>query len=445
MERDGIAKAFGGYTVVVERTGETSFTVILLEKGTYKDVYYDRHANLDRIPAAYFRAYATRHEIMGGYIGGVNYTAADHAHKRQPDPTKFEVDFLGGMRYVAYYSTAYREVLRTESTGTKEFVDKVMSDPDFAKRQVDAFIKRMEIESAGRVNNLLIDIGINIVPGLNTADKILKGDGVDITVAILEDGSTLLGVGLVTKTVKATARAKIVASAMMAGATGVSYGRAGYEFRYGDPDKAMVYLSEANLRLLGFTAFEILQVRKAGEVLRKLEAAKRRVPHIDLTGSQYASPSPGAVRPDRHCVVPEQPLSSPKPTGELHGPPAPTAGTMPVAPTSATSPPRFVTGVTVTDIKTGKILTGTVDLKPTLDRISSGVKLPHRNDGSIFQNRPNVGKTIPELPVKPAGYYKEYVHPTPGVTGPGPQRIVTGQGGEIYYTPDHYLTFIKVK
>ena len=39
--------------------------------------------------------------------------------------------------------------------------------------------------------------------------------------------------------------------------------------------------------------------------------------------------------------------------------------------------------------------------------------------------------------------YKEYVVPTAGVPGPGPQRIVIGNDGNWYYTPDHYDTFIK--
>jgi hypothetical protein len=78
-------------------------------------------------------------------------------------------------------------------------------------------------------------------------------------------------------------------------------------------------------------------------------------------------------------------------------------------------------------------------IEQTLERIKNGIKFPHKNDGSIFQNREGL------LPSKPAGYYTEYVHPTPGVNGPGAQRIVTGAGGEVYYTPDHYQTFTRVK
>ena len=82
---------------------------------------------------------------------------------------------------------------------------------------------------------------------------------------------------------------------------------------------------------------------------------------------------------------------------------------------------------------------GDVDVGPTIERIRTGRLLDFPNDGTTFQNRER------RLPRKPAGYYKEYVHPTPGLRGPGPQRIVAGQEGEFYYTPDHYRTFEKVQ
>ncbi|MBS0624876.1 MAG: hypothetical protein JSS32_02360 [Verrucomicrobia bacterium] len=79
------------------------------------------------------------------------------------------------------------------------------------------------------------------------------------------------------------------------------------------------------------------------------------------------------------------------------------------------------------------------ELKPTLERIEKGIKFPHRNDGSFFMNREGL------LPKKHKEYYREYVHHTPGTNGPGPKRVVIGEQGEIYYTPDHYATFHKVK
>jgi guanyl-specific ribonuclease Sa len=82
---------------------------------------------------------------------------------------------------------------------------------------------------------------------------------------------------------------------------------------------------------------------------------------------------------------------------------------------------------------------GEIDIGPTIERIRAGRLLDFPNDGTTFQNRER------RLPRKPAGYYKEYVHPTPSLRGPGPQRIVAGEEGEFYYTPDHYRTFRRVE
>ena len=118
-------------------------------------------------------------------------------------------------------------------------------------------------------------------------------------------------------------------------------------------------------------------------------------------------------------------------------------------PSNATSLPkdtiRFIEGVTVKDIKTGQTFSGTVDLKPTLDRIANGGTYPHRNDGSVFKNLPDRTTGKSGLPTQPMGYYKEYVNPTPNISGPGPQRVIVGKNGEAYYTSDHYKTFIKIR
>ena len=84
------------------------------------------------------------------------------------------------------------------------------------------------------------------------------------------------------------------------------------------------------------------------------------------------------------------------------------------------------------------VFQGTIDLQPTLDRIAKGQQNSHRNDGTTFQNRER------RLPAKPSGYYKEYVHPTPNISGPGPQRVIIGKDGDIWYTPDHYQTFRRI-
>jgi RHS repeat-associated protein len=96
---------------------------------------------------------------------------------------------------------------------------------------------------------------------------------------------------------------------------------------------------------------------------------------------------------------------------------------------------RFVGGAKV--VSFGKVVaTGTVDVGPTLERIAAGKKLPYPHDATVFRNLEQ------RLPLKSdPKYYQEFVHPTPGISGAGPQRVVIGKGGEAFYTPDHYMTF----
>lgn len=102
--------------------------------------------------------------------------------------------------------------------------------------------------------------------------------------------------------------------------------------------------------------------------------------------------------------------------------------------------PYTVSGLRIVDIRSGKTLPiQSVDLRPTLERIERGERDSHHNDGAVFRNLSGT------LPKKPRGYYREYVVRTPGVSGPGPQRLVIGKEGEVYYTPDHYDTFIRLE
>lgn len=59
-------------------------------------------------------------------------------------------------------------------------------------------------------------------------------------------------------------------------------------------------------------------------------------------------------------------------------------------------------------------------------------------DGSVFGNREGV------LPDKTSGYYHEYTVPTPGSKDRGARRLVTGGQSELYYTSDHYDSFVVV-
>jgi guanyl-specific ribonuclease Sa len=70
--------------------------------------------------------------------------------------------------------------------------------------------------------------------------------------------------------------------------------------------------------------------------------------------------------------------------------------------------------------------------------IEKGGPFPHREDGTVFGNRERV------LPAEKPGYYREYTVGTPGSEDRGARRIVTGSEGELYYTADHYSSFVVV-
>lgn len=71
--------------------------------------------------------------------------------------------------------------------------------------------------------------------------------------------------------------------------------------------------------------------------------------------------------------------------------------------------------------------------------IQRGGPFPNpRNDGVVFDNREK------RLPQKQTGYYHEYTVPTPGSDDRGPRRLITGESHELYYTGDHYATFVVV-
>jgi len=73
----------------------------------------------------------------------------------------------------------------------------------------------------------------------------------------------------------------------------------------------------------------------------------------------------------------------------------------------------------------------------TLALIERGGPFPHRQDGSVFQNRER------RLPDRPRGHYREFTVSTPGLGHRGPRRIVTGGDPpfEYWYTDDHYASF----
>jgi hypothetical protein len=79
---------------------------------------------------------------------------------------------------------------------------------------------------------------------------------------------------------------------------------------------------------------------------------------------------------------------------------------------------------------------GNVDLANTIESIEDWTTPPR----DVFRNREGF------LPVKQDDlYYLEFYKPTPGFQGTGPERIIRGLGGELFYTPDHYQTFTPLR
>lgn len=80
------------------------------------------------------------------------------------------------------------------------------------------------------------------------------------------------------------------------------------------------------------------------------------------------------------------------------------------------------------------------EARDTLALIAAGGPFPYpRNDNQTFQNREGL------LPRERRGYYKEFTVETPGEGDRGPRRIVTGAGGEKYWTEDHYASFERIR
>ncbi len=80
------------------------------------------------------------------------------------------------------------------------------------------------------------------------------------------------------------------------------------------------------------------------------------------------------------------------------------------------------------------------EARQTIDLIKRGGPYPYQRDGVVFGNYERL------LPVRQRGYYREFTVPTPGAANRGARRIIAGgNGGELYYTADHYRSFQRVR
>ena len=78
------------------------------------------------------------------------------------------------------------------------------------------------------------------------------------------------------------------------------------------------------------------------------------------------------------------------------------------------------------------------EVADTIALVGAGGPFPYEQDGTVYENREAL------LPACASGYYHLYTVPTPGAPDRGERRLITGQGGEFYYTPDSYASFVEV-
>jgi ribonuclease T1 len=75
----------------------------------------------------------------------------------------------------------------------------------------------------------------------------------------------------------------------------------------------------------------------------------------------------------------------------------------------------------------------------TIRLIHRGGPFPFAKDGSVFANREQ------RLPRRYRGYYREYTVAPVGARQRGARRVISGRDGELYYTRDHYRSFLRVR
>ncbi len=206
----------------------------------------------------------------------------------------------------------------------------------------------------------------------------------------------------------------------------------------------------------------------SGEPIRKEVDLERSVPSDNPTTNSVPkdhpsvdlpqSPVPTDIANDPNVRKPTRPAptSVKQTTPHVRGPPPTTAKSQPNDSSKTGSTPKpavqptmpgqprvdglIVHDVVIRNLDDDVVYRGTVDLTKALARIDKEQILTEfRHDGVEFKNFER------RLPIKPRSHYREWVFPTSGLRGPGPQRVVTGKDGEAYYTWDHYEHFLRIR
>jgi ribonuclease T1 len=139
----------------------------------------------------------------------------------------------------------------------------------------------------------------------------------------------------------------------------------------------------------------------------------------DGTTQQPRAPSPTSVSSD-----------------ELPRRPSPTKATTPRP--QKIEPPRLDDRPTL-QLQSIRDLQEVDAVTATASQIDAGGPFRYRKDGTTWENRER------RLAKQPPGYYREYTVDTPGESDRGARRIIAGGSGEMYYTRDHYGSFVQIR
>jgi ribonuclease T1 len=79
------------------------------------------------------------------------------------------------------------------------------------------------------------------------------------------------------------------------------------------------------------------------------------------------------------------------------------------------------------------------EIEETFDDVEDGPPYDYDEDGGVFRNDEML------LPDHPRGYYREFTVETSGEDDRGERRLVIGSAGEVFYTEDHYGSFVPIE
>jgi guanyl-specific ribonuclease Sa len=134
----------------------------------------------------------------------------------------------------------------------------------------------------------------------------------------------------------------------------------------------------------------------------------------------------------RHLERPAEPA----PASVRRSAPRP-ADTAPRANDPSAVPPAIALG----DPELDRQVATVIESMDRTGRPPAGVAQGGRRSGrrGVFENAEG------RLPVHPGGYYTETDVWPRGGGGRGARRLIFGRGREVYYTADHYRTFVRIR